>query len=185
MRLELVPSPAFEFPGLYDRTCDLVIARLRRPLSDDRLVDFNIDVLFDDPLVVAVGRNNPWACRRRVDLVELVDEPWILSPPKTWSYERVAEAFEARGLAVPKASLVTYSMDFRTKLLAAGRFITVIPESLLRNGEGRQLKSLPVDLPIRPWPVTVLTLKHRTLTPVVQRFIECAHKVAKPLVRYK
>jgi DNA-binding transcriptional LysR family regulator len=127
----------------------------------------------------------PWADRRKVDLAELVEEPWILSPPNTWSYERLVEAFKARGLEVPKARLVTYSMDFRTKLLAGGRFITVIPASLLRIGEEPRLKLLPVDLPVRRWPVTVLTLKNRTLTPVVERFIECAHEVAKPLVRNK
>src|SRR5262245_2486380 len=127
IRMELVPSPAFEFPGLYDRTCDLVIARLRRPLTDENLADFDIDVLFDDPLVVAAGRHSPWASRRKVDLAELIDQPWILSPPKTWSYERVEEAFKARGLDMPKASLVTYSLDFRVKLLASGPFVTVIP----------------------------------------------------------
>jgi DNA-binding transcriptional LysR family regulator len=186
MRMELVPSPAFEFPGLYDRTCDLVIARLRRPLSDDHLVDFNIDVLFEDRLVVATGRHSRWASRRKVDLAKLIDEPWILSPPNTWSYERVAEAFKARGLEMPKASLVTYSMDFRAKLLAQGPFITVIPESLLRHSRERgQLKVLPVDVPMQEWPVILLTLKNRTLTPVVERFIECAHEVAKQFVHRK
>src|SRR5262245_36484855 len=142
LRIELVPSPAFEFPGLYDRTCDLVIARLRRPLSDDHVVvdDFNVDVLFDDQLVVAAGKHNQWTSRRKIDLAELVDEPWILSPPKTWTFQRTEEAFKARGLRMPKASLVTYSMDFRAKMLATGLFVTLIPESLLRHGgEGRQL----------------------------------------------
>jgi DNA-binding transcriptional LysR family regulator len=40
------------------------------------------------------------------------------------------------------------------------------------------LKVLPVDLPIRPWPVVIVTLKNRTLSPVVERFIECTREVA-------
>jgi DNA-binding transcriptional LysR family regulator len=150
------------------------------------LADFNIDVLFDDPLVFAAGRQSPLAFRRKVNLAELIDEPWILSPPRTWSYERVAEAFKTQGLGMPKAGLVTYSMDFRTKLLASGPFITVLPKSLLQyEVKGRHPKMLPVDMHMRPWPVTLLTLKNRTLTAVVERFIECAHEVAKSVVHRK
>ena len=42
---------------------------------------------------------------------------------------------------------------------------------------------LPVDIPTRPWPVTVMTFKNRTLSPVVERFIECAREVAKELTK--
>jgi DNA-binding transcriptional LysR family regulator len=45
------------------------------------------------------------------------------------------------------------------------------------------LKILPVDLPRHPWPVVVLTLKHRTLSPVVTAFIDCARAVTKPLTK--
>jgi DNA-binding transcriptional LysR family regulator len=183
MHVNFVSSPAFRFPGLRDRTYDLVLARLPTLLPDDHLVnDLNVELLFDDPLVVVAGVHSQWARRRKVDLADLIHEPWILSPPNTWSYERVAEAFKARGLAVPSASLVTYSMDLRAKLLAGGRFITVVPKSVLNHsGEGNQLKMLPVDMPMRPWPVTILTLKNRTLSPVVGRFIECAREVAKSM----
>jgi hypothetical protein len=34
------------------------------------------------------------------------------------------------------------------------------------------LKGLPVDLPAQPWPVAIVTLKNRTLSPVVQLFID-------------
>jgi hypothetical protein len=32
-------------------------------------------------------------------------------------------------------------------------------------------------------PIGILTLKRRTLSPVVQLFIDCAHEVAEPLAR--
>jgi hypothetical protein len=43
-------------------------------------------------------------------------------------------------------------------------------------------KALPVGVPLQPWPVVILTLKNRTLSPIVERFIECAHEVAKSFV---
>src|SRR5262249_12381112 len=40
------------------------------------------------------------------------------------------------------------------------------------------LKVLPVRF-VRPWPVAIITLKNRTSSPVVKRFIECAGDVTK------
>jgi hypothetical protein len=36
---------------------------------------------------------------------------------------------------------------------------------------------LPVNFPARAWLVAVLTVKNRTLSPVADRFIECARQV--------
>jgi DNA-binding transcriptional LysR family regulator len=107
------------------------------------------------------------ARRRRIDLAELVNEAWVVAPPYTWNHRRLAEAFEARGLDMPKASLVTLSVHIVRELLANGEYITAFPSSWVRFNA---LKILPVDLPLRPWPVAILTLKNRTLSPVVERF---------------
>jgi DNA-binding transcriptional LysR family regulator len=64
-------------------------------------------------------------------------------------------------------------------MLADGRFITAIPKSI---ADWYGLKVLPVDLPVRPWPVVVVTLKNRTLSPIVERFIDCARQVAKSIM---
>jgi len=45
----------------------------------------------------------------------------------------------------------------------------------------KSLKVLPVDLPVRPWPVNIVTLKNRTLNPVAGRFIECAREVTRQM----
>jgi DNA-binding transcriptional LysR family regulator len=45
----------------------------------------------------------------------------------------------------------------------------------------KALKVLPVDLPIRPWPVNIVTLKNRTLSPVVERFIACAREATRAM----
>jgi hypothetical protein len=45
------------------------------------------------PVGVAAGMCSLWARRRKIDLAELVSEPWILSPPGTWTYTCVAEGF--------------------------------------------------------------------------------------------
>src|SRR5262245_23660739 len=183
MQLELVPSPVSKaMPGLRERTFDLIIARSSSPwMDDDHLMEeIDADLLFDDLMVVVAGANSRFARRRKVELAELVDEPWILSPPKGWSYELVAEAFKSRGLRVPAPALMTNTMELRTRLLATGEFITVVPTSALSGG-AYGLKMLPVELPARPWPITIFTLKNRTLSPVAERFIACAREVAKTM----
>jgi DNA-binding transcriptional LysR family regulator len=183
MNVNLVPSPAGKFPGLRDRTYDLILARMPATLPVDYSVDgLNVESLCDDPPVVVAGARSPWARRRKVDLADLIGEHWILPPPDSWVYARAAEAFKARGLECPKPRVVTYAMELRTQLPTRGRFISVVPNSsLCLSGVPPELKRLPVDMPARPWLLTVLTLKNRTLSPVIERFIECAREVTRPM----
>ena len=179
-----VLSPGIDAVGLRDRKYDLILARAPVPAIDDqRAADLNIESLFDDPHVLVAGAHTRWARRRRIDLVELVNEPWIIPAPNSWSYKFLAEAFQARGLEMPKASLVTMSEPLRCNLLDGGSFITVFTNSwLCLQARPYSLKALPVELPTRPSPIAVLTLKNRTLSPVVERFIECLREVAKSFV---
>jgi DNA-binding transcriptional LysR family regulator len=166
---------------LLDRGLDLVVARGGQRLAEDSVIDqLKVEVLFDDKLVVVTGKQNKWARRRKIDLTELMDERWILSAPGTWNHVVTEEAFRDRGLPLPNISLKTLSIHLRTDLLANGPYITVMPHSVLRRHHDRfSLKVLPIELPLRPWPVTIVTLKNRTLSPVVERFITCAREITK------
>jgi DNA-binding transcriptional LysR family regulator len=167
--------------SLLDRTLDLVVARGRPSLADPSILDrLSVEVLFRDELVVAAGLHSRWGGRRKINLAELKDEPWILSAPGTWNHSVMVDAFRARGLGLPRIALNTLSIHLRANLLATGPYITVFPLSVLHTyGSRFSLKALPVDFPSPLWPVTIVTLKHRTLSPVVQRFIDCAREVAK------
>jgi DNA-binding transcriptional LysR family regulator len=169
------PRPALDLSGLRDRKFDLVMGRL----DHGSLADVNVETLFHDQLVIVAGAHNPWARRRKIDLAELIDEPWILAEPNSWNYLRLAEAFDRRGLHPPKASLVAFSVTLRTYLLANGPYLTSFPNSSVELNPNRHaLKRLPIDLPVQPpWPFAILTLKHRTLSPVVERFIKCCREV--------
>jgi len=72
-------------------------------------------------------------------------------------------------------------MILHLPLLASGDYVTTLPYSILRYSIGRwSLKVLPIDLGIRS-PVGIFTLKQRTLSPVVQLFLEAARAEAKLL----
>jgi DNA-binding transcriptional LysR family regulator len=166
-------------PKVRELGFDVVLTRLQGPGEEsDPFNDLNVDVLFNDQLVVVAGEHSQWARRRKLDVADLVDEPWILSGPGRWNYRVVAEAFRASGSRMPELHLKTLSVHLRANLLSTGKFITTFPESVAGFYARRfGLKILPVDLPRHPWPVVALTLKHRTHAPVVTAFIDCARAV--------
>ncbi len=170
---------------LRNRSLDIVMARGGWPLEDTHLVtDFNVETLYDDELVVAVGDRSHWAGRRKVDISELRDEHWILTGDDRRNYQVIATAFQMRGVEMPRISMKTISVHLRAHMVATGNFITTLPRSVIHLSAGRLgLKVLPVDLPNSNWPVKIATLRNRTLSSVVERFIACARETARPAAR--
>jgi DNA-binding transcriptional LysR family regulator len=169
---------------LRDRSLDVVLMRLRgRALPDARASDdLNFDILFDDDLVIAAGAQSRWARRRRVDLTALHRAEWIMPGPDSWAHHVMSEAFHARGLAMPRIAIRSLSGHLQANLPASGDFVTVVARSVFNFYRGRfALKALPIKLPAPPWPVAIVTLKNRTLSPVAERFIECARKTTAPM----
>lgn len=170
-------NPRLEFPELRERKLDVVLARLVETFDAfDYAEDLNVEKLVDDYLVVVAGASSPWAARQQIELVELGQTPWIL-PLNSWNSRRVEEGFRAIGKPMPEVLVDTFSYALRTQLLASGRFVAAIPASTI--GAGGLLKILPVALPDKPWPVAMVTLKDRTLSPVAQKFVECARETGR------
>src|SRR5450759_1065451 len=171
-------TATLEFRELRDRKVDLALAIMPGSFGED---DLDIEILFDDPNRVVVGTRSRWARRRKITLAELVNEPWILPPNQVVS-ALLTEAFKAHGLEVPQERVNAGSILLRNHLLATGRFLTVLPDSVLRyNAKQWSLKALPVDLGVKPRPVAIVTLKNRTVSPVVQLFVEHLRAVAKTM----
>jgi DNA-binding transcriptional LysR family regulator len=178
VRVAQMDTTTLEFRELQERKVDLMLARIGETFADD---DLNIEVLLNDPHFVVAGSNSPWARRRKITLKDLVNEPWIF-PPNHVVMALIKEAFEAHSLDVPPESVNAASILLRNQLLATGRFLTMLPDSVLRyTAKQWSLKALPIDLRTKPWPIAILTLKNRTLSPVVQLFIENLRAVAKSM----
>jgi DNA-binding transcriptional LysR family regulator len=164
---------------LRERKVEFAVARMLAPEPEP---DIDAEVLFHEQVFIAAGPGNRWANRRKIEPAELANEPWILAPPEIAEGSPVVEAFRAKGLSIPQAKVIGLSLPLRNGLLATGRFLTVVPGSLLRFGaERRLLKPLPVDLPRWRLPVAIFTLKNRTLSPLAQLFLETVRETAKPL----
>jgi len=166
------------FPQLEARQVDIVLTRWGPPLGERASARaFNVEVLFNDRSRLADGKRSPWARRRKIDLADLADAPWITVPSGDIGGAALANAFSRRGLASPAIAVTTYSVHLRYSLAASANFVAALPESVLRfNPHG--LHELPVDLPVPPWPVALVTAKD-SLNPAVARLVECARHVAR------
>lgn len=170
----------FDFQALRERKLDLMIGRILAPQTDD---DLNLEILFEEPHHVVVAKTHTWADRKSVKLAQLIDQRWIFSERSNIVTSLVANAFRNEGLDLPSASVITTSMMLHLPLLATTNYITTLPHSIFRYcAERWSLTKLPVDLGIRS-PVGIFTLKNRTLTPVVQLFVEAARAEAEALRR--
>jgi len=142
------------------------------------------ETLFDETMLVMTGATNRWAQRRRIELAALTDEPWALSPPGSLPRLLQEEVFHATGLDVPRASVITLSIQLYTIMLETGRWFGLIPASVMRFSAKRlALKILPVKVLAPARPVGIVTVRNRTLSPLAHRFIDYALEIAKPMSR--
>ncbi len=177
-QMELVDTAA-PIRAVRERKCELLIARLLDPDPD-----LEAEPLFYEQLLVVAGPRSEWASRRKIALAQLVDEPWIQAHHEVEPGGPTFEAFRSCGLELPRVRIFSNSLNLRYSLLATGRFLTMVPASVLRFSPGRtQLKVLPVQIPRWRVPHVIITLKNRTLSPAARLFVNCIREVAKPLAK--
>jgi DNA-binding transcriptional LysR family regulator len=170
---------SLEFRRVRDRQVDFLLGRAREPFAED---DLNAEVLYRDRMYIVSSRKSHWARRRKIMLAELVGAPWLLAPSMFGLI--LAEAFQASGLPVPKINVGCYSTHQTISLLATNRFVSALSGSQLRfNADRFSIKLLPVDFATHAWPVAIITLKSRMISPVVQTFMNCVREAAKPMVK--
>jgi len=170
------------FAALHERKADVVVTLLPKPFEADLSEHLQAEVLFRDRICLAAARDNPWARRRKVSPKDLAGVPLISPSPDTPGGAAVIDAFGAAGISMPPVAITTFSVHLRNILSMRGRFVAVLPSSVLRYGPaGNTLKELPLDLPLPEWPALIVTLKNRTLRPAVERFLACLRETASAM----
>jgi DNA-binding transcriptional LysR family regulator len=161
---------------LVERNVEVLVTRRFGPIADENL---HFEPLFEDSYSVVVGAQHPLAQRRKVELAELMCEPWVLPPPDGPLGAIAMRAFRASGLDYPHTAVIGPA-EVRASLLAGGRFISIVPNSGLRFSR-RQLglTVLPVRAPFDSVPVGIVTLKKRAVSPVARLFIDSCRALAQ------
>jgi hypothetical protein len=81
---------------------------------------------------------------------------------------------------MPKPKIATESIILRARLVAGGPHLSMFITSVLWRSiaDNYALAALPVDLQLSAYSAGIVTLKNRTLSPVVERFLACVREVA-------
>jgi DNA-binding transcriptional LysR family regulator len=172
VRLHLLHSnvAALQYDDLRNRDVEVLLGRIPTPFIEEGLV---AETIFEEPMLVMAGATSRWARRRRIELADLLDEPWCLSPLSSLPRLLQEEVFHASSLRVPNANIITLSIQLYTIMLETGRWLGLVPGSVVRVGPRRpSLKILPVKVLAPPHPVGIITVKNRTLSPLAERFID-------------
>jgi len=169
---------------LMERNLDLLVSRITDSMVEEHEEHLVIEKLFDDTLFVVAGLENPLTRRRKINLAELVNEPWALLPFDGPIGALAIEIFRSSGLKPPRPTVTTLSLSMRTRLVATGRYLTLLPGyALSPAGKHPSLRALPVDLPHSRATVAIVTMRGRTLSPLAELFIKTVRAVAKPLAK--
>jgi DNA-binding transcriptional LysR family regulator len=135
LHVVLGDPPSLQERELRDREIDLVIGRLPNDIADDHT---QLEVLFWEHAFVVAGAKHELTRRRKIKLKELMNEAWCLPPPNSFPGSLIGRAFHAGGLDVPRTSVSVHSIQMQNALLATGRFITILPETMIRFSAQRR-----------------------------------------------
>ena len=173
--------PTLQQRDLLGRRVELAIMRTAIEDLDEGL---DAKLLYDDRLWIVAGARSPWASRRKVSLADLANERWCLPPPDHPVGALVIKAFQRIGSNPPARSVTVGSAQCTSSLVASGQYLGVLGSMFLHfRPPSVRLKVLPVELSIAAPPISVITLKNRTLSPVAQLFLDFAREVTKSVAR--
>jgi DNA-binding transcriptional LysR family regulator len=162
---------------LRERKVDAIVSRRAEIIVE---IDLRTEALFRDPLCVVAGPRNRWIGRQKIGWADVLNEPWIMPEPGATIFVLLAKGLHSIGLEPPRLSVMSNSIPLRNRLLAIGRYLSVLPRSILQLGaQHPKVRVLPIRLPEIAQPVELITLKNRTLSPTANLFIERAREIAK------
>jgi DNA-binding transcriptional LysR family regulator len=162
---------------LRDRALDVVLTRWNALTQADDLI---AETLYTSILAVVADRTHPLAARKGLTLPDLMHEQWALPPADVFLGRVVAGLFEQKGLPLPSSMVTTTSTLMRLNLMASGRFLSVLPTTMLRHRSYKPwLRALGVDLGDRGGAMSAITIKDRRTSGAMKLFLKACHAVCE------
>jgi DNA-binding transcriptional LysR family regulator len=163
---------------LRERNLDVVVTRWTSTSIADDLV---AKVLYKSVLGVMANRHHPLLRRKRLELSDLMNERWTLSPADSFLGRLVGDVFRRRKLELPRAIVTTISVYMRLNLLAGAEFLTILPIGMEQHRSNRAwLRALDVDLSDSSGPIAGITLRKRHMAGATKLFLKsCSDALPK------
>jgi DNA-binding transcriptional LysR family regulator len=156
------------------RDGDLDAGLTRPPLVDDLATE----VVLTEPVAAVLPAGHPLAGRAELELAELADEPWVLTPRRSWPpWHRLYDEVFARAGFAPRVVQRGTSPQNLLALVAAGVGVTRLPVS------SRTLRDSGVAfVPLAGDEAeVVLAWRPERVAPALAPFAAIVHEVAREL----
>ena len=147
------------------------IGFVRPPVEEDGI---NSEIVFREPLIVALPETHPAASRTHLELRELSTEPFILFPRSLAPglYDPIVSLCQQAGFS-PIAAQEAIQMQTIVSLVAAEMGVAIVPASMQNfQRSGVVYKALPESTCI----VAIALIWRSDPTAAVQRFLEVARQ---------
>lgn len=163
-------TPAAQLAGLLDRK--ISVSFTRTAVDDDVLAS---ELLWKDPVVVALPRGHPMGRRRKLLLADLKDEEFVLLRLDSSGFAQYLHACCVDAGFVPRVAQQVVESQAIPSLVAAGLGVALVPASLQRaHRRGVEYRALSRNTPR----ADVYAIQRKDdASPVVRGFIEKAGEV--------
>lgn len=132
---------------------------------------FNFEALIDETLWVVVDSRHPLLKRKKINIHELRDWPWILQPPASPSRQLLEESFSQAGIPMPANLTEMPSVFPALQLLQSSNMIALQSRSAVSEYVRRGvLGRLPIEFGHKMSPYGILARKDEILSESAQEF---------------
>jgi DNA-binding transcriptional LysR family regulator len=128
--------------------------------------------LIEDRVAPAVRAGHPLVGAARLHLADLVDLNWVIYRRGRTGLDVFEQAFNASGLKPPQSTIECTSFACALSLVENGDYVTLVPTQIF-SGNRRPLPiaPLPLDTPMQPWQVAVISRASHELSAVCRAFL--------------
>ena len=132
-------------PALRAGDIDLVVGLLpERPLP----VEFQSELLYEDPLVIVVRRDHPLTRQQKVDWISLSGYPMVLPSPAASTRSAIDLFLQDQGVSIPRRHLESMSTLTNVGVLQFTDSVGFLARGLARHFAAQgALQILPLELP--------------------------------------
>ncbi|GKY86581.1 LysR family transcriptional regulator [Sinisalibacter aestuarii] len=145
---------------------------------------FESTILYDERIRVVCRAEHPLAGESDISWHRLSKFEWILPSPENHARKEIEMLFDKAGVWFEGGILQTQSVPLIIGTVSASDAISPLADRLARRCETTErFKILPVELPIRIQPVSVVWRKDSYHSPALKNFISSLKKTAKRIDR--
>jgi DNA-binding transcriptional LysR family regulator len=138
--------------------------------------------LMNDVLRAVVHPASPLARRRTIALAELEGVPFVLYREDFALHGHILDACRRAGFA-PKVASESSQWDFMAALVAADVGVALLPQTICRRLDGKQVRILPLVDPELRWDLALVWKRGRHLPPAARAFVEVVRRHAAAAAR--